>query len=305
MKAQRFIGIVVHLLLAAFLSNAANKFFVAAMEEDASRYDLIFRFVGDAPDQYRILPLLGLKALCLCMPFHTAVLVFNFVLGFVCLELFMPFLKAWKWRKKMAFSVLFAAAYIYTLYTGWRPDTLGLLAICQVVALMALRLPKGLAGQVAMTLGIVALAFSRAEIAMVYAFVLALHFGRRWLLAVVWMAMAAGVQLLLSEVCFPDASYGGAKVMITDNLRGYYLVRNPATWLILAACLIWWKPLSTYVRNTWRNFFYFYLAALGYLLLVLVIGRINEYRLYLPFLPLLLMLLMQASNQDGQKTSTV
>jgi hypothetical protein len=305
MIRHQFIRVLIHLLLAAFLSNAANKFFVADVEADASRYDLIFRSLGEAPDQYRILPLLGLKALCHWMPFHTAVLVFNFVLGFVCLELFMPLLGAWKWRTKMAFSVLFSAAYIYTLYTGWRPDTLGLLAICQLVTLLALRVPQGVVWVVAMTLGLIALAFSRAEMALVYAFVIALHFGRRWVLAFAWMGLAVAVQLTLSKLIFPDAHYTTQTVMLSDNLSGYYLVRNPSTWLILAACLIWWKPLSTYVRNTWRKFFYFYLAALGYVVLVLVIGRINEYRLYLPFLPLLLMLLMHATHQNEQKTSAV
>jgi hypothetical protein len=304
MKLQDAIRVLVHLMLAAFLANAANKFFVPDLEADESRYRLIFQFIGEAPDQYRILPLLPLKALCSIWTWHTAVLVYNFALGFLCLEMFTPLLP-WKGQhQRLAFSAVFSVAFIYLLYTGWRPDTLGLLLVCLAVCLLALRMKEGPVKDMAITLVLIALAFSRAEIAMAYGFVLALQGRRRWAMAVLWVGMAAGVQLLLSKVVFPKAQYTTDTVMLKANLSGYYLVRNPATWLILAMCLIWWKALSTYLKTSWKKFFYFYLAALGYVLLVLVIGRVNEYRLYLPFLPLLL-LLNAATNYHGQKTSSL
>ena len=64
--------IAVHILLAAFLANAANKFFVADLDYEFANgfYEKIFVGLGDAPDQYRILPLGPLKLLCGYLPFE-------------------------------------------------------------------------------------------------------------------------------------------------------------------------------------------------------------------------------------------
>lgn len=305
MKEKALTRVLVHLLLAFFLANAANKFFTADLDADAKRYALIFDFAGEAPDQYRILPLLALKALCQWTSFHTAVLIFNFALGFISLELFVPFLRKYPVQTRYTFSVLFSAGFIYTLYTGWRPDTLGLLVLCQVTALVGWKMPQGMPRNVVLTLLLAAMAFSRAEIALLTGVFLALHGRRQWVWLVVWCGMAIGVQFLLSRYLFPSATYQTQKVMLADNLRLYYILRNPATWLLAAVCIIWWRGLSTYVRRTYRKFYYFYLIGISYLLLVLVIGRLNELRLYLPFLPLLMMMLNSESTDDGKKVSPI
>ncbi|MEM7039731.1 MAG: hypothetical protein AAF570_22345, partial [Bacteroidota bacterium] len=69
-----YIRLLFHALLAFFLANAANKFFVVDLEYEMENgfYARIFNFQGDAPDQYRILPLLPLKLLCDQLPFNHA-----------------------------------------------------------------------------------------------------------------------------------------------------------------------------------------------------------------------------------------
>jgi hypothetical protein len=302
-RVQDGIRLIAHALLAIFVANAANKFFVVDLDhEEATRfYARIFMGQGDAPDQYRILPLLPLKLLCegLSLPFHYAVLLYNMVFGFAVLELHWRLGKTLAPGTRWAMSFGLAMLYIYLQYTGWRPDTMGLLLLCALAALVIreVRDPSlrwGLWG-----LGILLLSWSRADIALIYALFGTFYrsYNYAWFIPV-----PIASQILLQGYVFPQAAYYSKTVMLLDNLSGYYLVRNPATYLILAAMVAFWKPLRAFVADTFQKNRYFYLLMLGYLILVLVIGRLNEYRLYLPFLPLWLVIfhgrkLKQGSNE--------
>lgn len=299
-----------HFLLAAFLANAANKFFVADLEYEAKNgfYAKIFEFQGDAPDQYRILPLLGLKMLAGYMPFNTAVLTFNFWLSFIFFEgirmlvlqnLRVQRSKQGRWA--IGSSIVFAVGYIFCQYTGWRPDTMGLLVICLGVLLAAGLRKDPATRALLLFIGIIALSFSRADIALVYALFVAIYVFRSWWLRVPLVLIPAGVQALLQFVLFPDARYYSDTIMLKDNLSLFYLLRNPATYLILALVMLYLTDLRDFFRRSLDRFKLFYILVVGYILLVLVVGRLNEYRLYLPILLILIYIRRETGSWHEKK----
>lgn len=283
---QPLLRLCCHALLAVLLAQAANKFFVVDLDYELTHgfYARIFDFRGDAPDQYRILPLLPLKWLCDWLPFNHAVLLYNGLLGLLALELQWRLGSrlslAWRWGLSFGLAVL----YIFLQYTGWRPDTMGLLVLAQGAALGLRDIRDSSLRYVFWGFMVTALSFSRADIALIFAL-----FGTfyRKMSYAAWIPVPILVQLLLKWVIFPDAAYYTDVLMLRDNLRLYYLFRNPATFLIAGALVAFWRPISSFLRDTFRKNIYFYLLVIGYLGMVMVIGRVNEYRLYLPFIPLL------------------
>jgi len=291
-KTQKLLlRLLVHGLLAIFLANAANKFFVVDLDYEAEHqfYAKIFAGLGDAPDQYRILPLLPLKWLCSQLPFNQAVMVYNLGFGFLAFELFAWIMGGIRQRKKFTFNILFAGAYIYAQYTGWRPDTMGLVFLSAFMVsplfICKARSQLTLTGALGMSVLMAALAFSRADIAMVFAFYLGIYHAQNWFFRILWVVLPVLVQYLLMIQLYPEASYYSDKVMLLDNLSGYYLLRHPGTYLLLALGCVYFRPIQRFIRQTWDQK-WFYVLCLAYLGLVLVVGRVNEYRLYLPFVPI-------------------
>lgn len=307
---QILLRLVVHGLLAVFLANAANKFFVVDLDYELEHhfYGRIFIGVGDAPDQYRILPLLPLKLLVQQVTFNYAVLIYNTVLGFMVFELFWWIMGGIHRNKKFTFNALFAAAYIYTQYTGWRPDTMGLVFLCALaVSPFLVNGSKGQASilqSIGITVLLAAISFSRADIGMVFALWFVIYQSQNWAFILLWVMIPPLAQFTLQEIIYPDAEYYSDKVMLLDNLKGYYLLRHPATYLIVALGLAFWRPIRDFFRQTW-NQKWFYLLCLGYLGLVLVVGRINEYRLYLPFVPIFLVIWRDNDSTHATKTDPI
>jgi hypothetical protein len=288
-EVNKYLRLTCHVLLAVFVANAANKFFVADLEHEEvfGFYARIFQFIGDAPDQYRILPLLPLKLLCGYLPFNHGVLVYNSVFGFVVLELLWRMTNklttTWRWAVGFGYAIL----YIFLQYTGWRPDTMGLMAICLGAALILRELRDASLRGILFAFAVVLLSFSRADIALIFALFATFYRSRAYALLI---PIPIVLQVLLREVIFPDAVYYATVIMLKDNLRLYYLLRNPATYLILATIVAFYRPIVDFVKRTYKINAYFYLLLVGYFLLTMVVGRINEYRLYLPFLPLFLII---------------
>lgn len=300
-RTPTWIRLAFHLLVAVFLANAANKLFIPDLDyEDANKvYAAIFAFDGPAPDQYRILPLLLLKGICLKLPFHHAVLLLNGLAAFICFELFWWLMGEWSDRKKAALILVFAAFHAYAQYTGWRPDTMALVMICTLGILPAGSALRGLPRAVALVLAVAAISFSRADIGMVYAIFFAVYTERSWPVRIFLLLIPPAVQALLQFVLFPDAVYYTHTIMLQDNLSGYYLVKSPATYLILAIILFEFPRIRSFLRDTFPRFKYFYILCAGYLLLILMVGRLNEYRLYLPFVPLWLWLMTDLRKHGG------
>lgn len=302
----------VHVLLAAFLANAANKFFVADLDYEFANgfYAKIFVGLGDAPDQYRILPLAPLKLLCNWLPFNHAVLLYNLLFSFLAFELFWRTMGGLPPAKKYAFNLLLALSYIFLQYSGWRPDTMGLLVVCGMLAFPGLcipvgqPLPRSILRDTAITLLLISLAFSRSDVALLIGAFYAIYQTKSWPLRLLWLALPIAIQYCLQTYLFPDAEYYSDRIMLGANLSGYYFARHPGSYLLLALAIVYRRAILRFIRETWAYRWY-YLLLLGYLGLVLVVGRINEYRLYLPFVPILLVIWRENSNANGTEADPV
>ena len=290
-----FKRIVFHVLLATFVANAANRFFIPDLqfEEEHQFYEAIFNFEGQAPDQYRILPLLMIKTVRGALrlgrpstPFNHGVLVFNFICGFLIFELLFGLLHYKDEARRIGFNILLAVGYIYTQYTGWRPDTLGLLFLCLLYVFWIDRKKETVYLHLFFLL---LLAFSRADIALIYGVFMGMTRVKNWAIRGLFVAIPIAVQMALQFYFFKEATYYTKPMMFWDNLVGYYLAYNPATWLILALVVWYFKEIKKYIAITYQKVPTFYWLLGGYLLLILVVGRLNEYRLYLPFIPLLIL----------------
>lgn len=301
--------ILIHGLLAVFLANAANKFFVADLEYEALNgfYDKIFAFEGQAPDQYRILPLLGIKSLIQLggLSFNYAVLLFNAGISFLLFELLWMLSPGKEPRKKYLLSFFYALVYTYLQYTGWRPDTQGLVLLCALLSVWVWKWGNKDGSWMITCLLLALLAFSRAEIALIFALFIAWTYTKNWAIRVLFVAIPVAVQLLLQVVIFSEALYYTKALMITDNLSLYYFLRNPATYALIAAVLIWFPEIKNEAKRLWKDYPLFILLCIGYLALVFVVGRINEYRLYLPFVPLYMLTLHRGSSGNGEKISGI
>lgn len=278
-----------HALLACALAMAANKFFIVNLEHELANgfYAKIFALHGEAPDQYRILPLLPLALLCKWLPFNHAVLLYNVVFGFAALELQWRLVPA-RWQAhRWALAFALAILYIFFQYTGWRPDTMGLYVLSCAAALALRDLRDRSLRWAAYGLAIVAMSLSRADMALIFALFATFHQNRSY---AAFIPIPIIAQTALQRWIFPDARYYTKVFMLMDNLGGKYLLNHPGTYLILAALVVFHRPVWDFVRATIRENYYFYLLLAGYLLMVLLIGRLNEYRLYMPFIPLLLLI---------------
>jgi len=288
---QTPVRIVFHLLLAVFTANAANKFFISDLDFELTHhfYQNIFAFHGKAPDQYRILPLLllkylwkGLQVIRPGAPWNHAVLLFNFLSAFAVYEVFFLLGTAWSVRKRLMFNLMFAILFIYTLYTAYRPDTLCSLLICLLTLVVWLRTSATAIHLLALT----ALAFTRADVALIYGVFWAFYCRKNWTYLLPGIIIPILIQVLLQKWIFPEAVYYTKPIMFWDNLGGFYLRYNPATYCIAATILLFWREISDFIRGNWKRHWVFFGLFIAYFALIFVFGRINEYRLYLPFVPL-------------------
>ena len=176
---------VFHGLLAYFTANAGLKFFLASLDSIVGRAFIlrVFEFTGNAPDQYRILPFLGLKWTWqlwqLIVPgaeLEKAILIFNTLFGWFVYEGFFRLNSNWTESRRLRFNFLFAVLYAYWLFQGWRPETLGFFAVCLGNALLWQRR----AAPVWCWLALLVLAFCRADTALVYALFYGAWARRPW-----------------------------------------------------------------------------------------------------------------------------
>tara|TARA_B110000444_G_C18572254_1_gene469934 strand:- start:232 stop:606 length:375 start_codon:yes stop_codon:yes gene_type:complete len=98
------------------------------------------------------------------------------------------------------------------------------------------------------------------------------------------------VQLLLSNTIYPGAKYYSELIMVTDNLSLLYFINNPTTYLLAALAIFYWERIRELVTHLHAENRFVLIIIAGYILTVFVIGRPNEYRLFLPLLPVILLI---------------
>lgn len=295
-KNKESIKFILVVLLAAICASwAAYRIHILAIEEFALPIlEAVINFDGRAPDQYRLLPYALLRAvseLTSLFPFddynlRISILVFDtsfLALAALALRRNFPAIVTPK------FLWLLFLIYPYLMFDGYRPISAFILFVC-VIAVQAL--PRAQDGN-AMTLSIaltsiLVLSFSRADVALLYAFIFATTLHISLPSKAVLIGLPVATQALLSFVLFPNAEYFSAVLMLSRNLSGTLLLASPLSYFVLALALYYWRDILTFSKILLKDDKWFFFAIIGYAALLLLIAMPNEYRLFLPILPLIL-----------------
>lgn len=300
-------------LLAAALSICFQAYFVYSRNWPGQDYVLLdfVRGTGDAPEQYRtgviLLAYWGMRFLHLRMRYgftliNTVSAVTSVLLLYRMLRerpVFREGSLLLQWFGSAALCVL---AYYFLIWDLWfeRPSTLAIVAT--TVLLLRLWTPHGdrepkrgrMVMLVASLMGLsLAQAFIRADVTVCIAagaFGVAcsspgdrLALPRRMAMAVsaLCFAIGAGVQLYLMKIAYPAATYGQVPVVM--------IVRERLTPLLLLPFAIFLLPFAWLCLRLYRERpgsdaagLAFVLAALLFLPLWIVFGKLNEVRIFLP-----------------------
>jgi len=153
---------------------------------------------------------------------------------------------------------------------------------------------------------------ARADYALVLAlFILADILEHRKKATAVYFAavlVPLAVQILF-WIIFAGSAYYAKIVTLPENLRGEFL-KSPGFWYTLgtAALLVYVAPSKAQGDPAGQRTRMFAVAKLGtlglYLLAILVVGRLREWRLLLPALPLLLVFLLGPARQMIETTKS-
>lgn len=259
----------------------------------------IVRGLGVAPEQYRYLSHFLVTLLAHAGSFRLAVnaLAFLSLAAFFFIVLFV----AWPERpayEKAAICALIAFLYPLSMFFGPRFDTSLFLALMMLgLCLWDRPLPYFLL--------IVVLSVARADYALVLAlFVLADIVERRKPAVATYLAallVPLGVQILF-WILFADNAYYTKVLTLRENLAGEVL-KPPGLWYTLgvATLLLSLTPIQRSDGSPERRAMMSKAAKLAtlclYLLAIVLVGRLREWRLLLPALPLLLVLLWGPARQ--------
>ena len=133
---------------------------------------------------------------------------------------------------------------------------------------------------------LVAFSFSRADVAILVGLIAAhhMHYRISEKLAVATIPIVA--QILLMQYIFPSAEYFSEVLMFRDNISAVYIVGNPVTYLILGSVIGYWNKFSDFLAAVSEHHRFPLILCIGYIATILLVGRINEFRLFLPLLPI-------------------
>lgn len=283
---------------AVFAALASYRMHIQGIEADAFPiFEAITDLQGRAPDQYRILPYLLLGALQDLFSLLAGVRVtprypiIAFDAAFLLASMvLLERLVRRPWIRLL--NVILAAIYPYLMFDGYRPIASFILTLGCLSMLLMTQAPAAWRKPAFVVL-LIAFAFTRADVALLFAVVSFSWLGwRYWQWAPV-LALPVIIQLLLSRVLFPDAVYFSPLVMLADNLSGRFLAASPLSYLLLGTLVICWRPLTGFARLAWGSHRLPLLSLIGYGALLFVIARPNEYRLFLPMLPIVLVLVSE------------
>ena len=298
---QRILGSVGIVFLAFAATRATDLLFydpgLADWAGPQGSVDIV-RGRGVAPEQYRYLSHLLVALIGHAGGFKLAVnaLAFLSLATFFFIVLFV----AWPERpacEKAAICAFVALLYPLSMLFGARFDT-GLFLAWMMLGLCFWDRP------LPYLLVIVVFSVARADYALVLAlFVLAdILEHRKKAIAVYFAAVLVPLAVqILFWIIFAGSAYYTKIVTLPENLRGEFL-KAPGFWYTLGAAALLScvapREHGAPAGQRARVFAMAKLATLGfYLLAILVVGRLREWRLLLPALPLLLVFLLGPARQ--------
>ena len=149
---------------------------------------------------------------------------------------------------------------------------------------------------------LVLFSFTRADIALLVGLVCSVY-----MLLGIWekcitVAIPLTCQLLLSTKIFPNAQYYSDLIMVSDNISLVHFLNNPMIYLLSGCAIYYWSSIREFMIHLYQEQKFILLLA-GYLLTVFIVGRPNEYRLFLPMLPIIFLILEKSKYGSSGTTA--
>lgn len=242
---------------ALFSSWAAYRIHILAIEEFALPIlDAVLNFEGRAPDQYRLIPYAVLRLIAqgietIFAPvsgLRIPLLVFDttclFLSAFALRRLF-PMLE------KTAFFWGFFLIYPFLIFDGYRPISAFILLACLFVLRALLRARAQQKGGIVLVIfSVIILAFTRADVAFLYAVSALALVSLSLPLQILLLCIPVAAQATLSFVLFPDAEYFSEVFMLTRNFTSPLILLSPLTSLVVALGIAYRHEMAQLTRFT-------------------------------------------------------
>ena len=296
-------------------SVAAYWIHILPIEADALPIlEAVIDLEGRAPDQYRILPymLIGLIAQLVSalagieqgslLPYRYAILIFDSAFLVLSIYTLRHFFES---AKHPAIWIGLLIIYPLMMFGGYRPIAAFLLL---VATLLTATIKKQRDGNEGMVISLFCLIYimcvSRADLALMYA-LLTLVLKLPLYAKAIAIALPLLSQYVLGQVVFPEAEYFSPVIMLQDNLSLQYFISSPLTYLWVGLVIYYFSAVMSFIKQSWHEQRILFLVLLAYCLTLFVVGRPNEYRLFLPLLPVVLWLveLNKSTSVDDQALS--
>ena len=284
-----------YFLLSAFAAFASYRLHLEGFEEVVGNgLNAIIDGTGRAPDQYRILPYKILSFIRTLMSPWVGLQWKYPVLIFESLSLFgaVYFLRGLSanYRKNHIFLTMLLLIYPYLMFDGVRSTASFILLLSSATVFLFNHATPSVSMKVGFYSTLILFSFTRADIALLIGLVCSVYMSFVLWEKFIVVGIPIIVQLLLSNTIYPGAKYYSELIMVTDNLSLLYFINNPTTYLLAALAIFYWERIRELVTHLHAENRFVLIIIAGYILTVFVIGRPNEYRLFLPLLPVILLI---------------
>lgn len=264
------------------------------LEKDYIDFGNIMDFSGGAPDQYRVLPYLLIKSIVYVLPLKISylesikfsVIIFNTFFLFMSFYILTKFIRLSDYKMTLIF-IGFSLFYPISMFLGPRPVTA---LYFFLISLYLFLYDKNNKLTVFLLFVYIAISFSRPDLSIVVLVSTIFNMEKKYGFSIILFLFSIPVisHLIISQLIFPDAVYYCKKIMFYDNLSLSYMVHTPGVYLVAAILFLYYSFIKEMVIETFYEYKFFYIGVIFYFLVILVVGRINELRLYLPLIPMML-----------------
>jgi len=296
MKDSLYRTYCLYFLLSVFAAFTSYRLHLEGFEEVIGEgIDAIIHGTGRAPDQYRIFPYLVLAAIKEVLGLWSDLSWKYPVLIFESLSLFASSLILRRLSISLPIShiliPLLLLTYPFLMFDGVRSIAAFILLVSSITVFLFGR-PNP---QVKIKLGFYAMlilfSFTRADMALLVGLVCSVYMSLAIWEKFITAAIPLIIQLLLDTTIFPEALYYSDLIMLSDNISLIHFVSNPTTYLLLGCSIFYWESIREFIAYLFNDQKFIFLLIMGYFLTVFIIGRPNEYRLFLPTVPIILLII--------------
>ena len=293
-------------LLSVFAAFASYRLHLEGFEKVVGDgLDAIINGTGRAPDQYRIFPYLVLAGMKESLsPWFGESWKYSILL-FEALSLFGSalFLRGVSSRVPSSYISLLLLIYPFLMFDGVRSIAAFILLMSSIFIFFFSHPSPRVRVKLGFYAMLVLFSFTRADIALLVGLVCSVY-----MLLGIWekcitVAIPLICQLLLSTKIFPNAQYYSDLIMVSDNISLVHFFNNPMTYLLSGCAIYYWSSIREFMIHLYQEQKFILLLLAGYLLTVFIVGRPNEYRLFLPMLPIILLILEKSKYGSSGTTA--